>query len=45
MTMQLINKKGDIVERKLAFKRLEVPEDGDKSIADLEVMDIFKSIL
>ena len=36
MTMQLINKKGDIVERKLAFKRLEVPEDGDKSIAVFE---------
>ena len=36
MTMQLINKKGDVVERKLSFKRLEVPEDGDKSIAVFE---------
>ena len=36
MTMQLINKKVDIVERKLAFKRLEVPEDVDKSIAVFE---------
>ena len=36
MTMQLINRKGDVVERKLAFKRLEVPEDGDKSIAVFE---------
>lgn len=36
MVMQLINKKGDIVERKLSFKRLEVPEDGDKSIAIFE---------
>ena len=36
MTMQLINRKGDVVERKLAFKRLEVPEGGDKSIAVFE---------
>ena len=36
MTMQLINRKGDVVERKLDFKRLEVPEDGDKSIAVFE---------
>ena len=36
MTMQLVNKKGDVVTRKLRFKRLEVPEDGDKSIAIFE---------
>jgi outer membrane lipoprotein-sorting protein len=36
MTMNLINRKGDVVSRKLRFKRLEVPEDGDKSIAVFE---------
>ena len=36
MTMNLINRKGDVVTRKLRFKRLEVPEDGDKSIAIFE---------
>ena len=30
MTMELISKKGDVVTRKLKFKRLEVPGDGDK---------------
>ena len=32
MTMELISKEGDVVTRELRFKRLEVPEDGDKSI-------------
>ena len=32
MTMNLINRKGDVVTRKLRFKRLEVPEDGDLSL-------------
>ena len=36
MTMELISKKGDVVTRELRFKRLEVPEDGDKSIAIFE---------
>ena len=36
MTMNLINKRGDVVTRKLRFKRLEVPTDGDKSIAIFE---------
>ena len=36
MTMELISKKGDVVTRELRFKRLEVPEDGDKSIAVFE---------
>ena len=36
MTMNLINRKGDVVTRKLRFKRLEVPGDGDKSIAIFE---------
>ena len=36
MTMNLINRKGDVVTRKLRFKRLEVPDDGDKSIAIFE---------
>ena len=36
MTMNLINKRGDIATRKLRFKRLEVPTDGDKSIAIFE---------
>lgn len=36
MTMNLINKRGDVVTRKLRFKRLEVPDDGDKSIAVFE---------
>ena len=36
MTMKLINKRGDVVTRKLRFKRLEVPTDGDKSIAIFE---------
>ena len=33
MTMNLINKRGDVVIRKLRFKSLEVPDDGDKTIA------------
>ena len=36
MTMELISKKGDVVTRKLRFKRLEVPGDGDKSLAVFE---------
>ena len=36
MTMNLINKRGDVVTRKLRFKSLEVPTDGDKSIAIFE---------
>ena len=36
MTMNLINKRGDVVTRTLRFKRLEVPTDGDKSIAIFE---------
>jgi outer membrane lipoprotein-sorting protein len=36
MTMELVSKKGDVVTRKLRFKRLEVPEDGDKSISVFE---------
>ena len=36
MTMELISKKGDVVTRKLKFKRLEVPGDGDKSLAVFE---------
>jgi len=36
MKMDLINKKGDVVSRKLRFRRLEVPDDGDKSIAIFE---------
>ena len=36
MTMNLINKRGEVVSRKLRFKRLEVPSDGDKSIAIFE---------
>ena len=36
MTMNLINKRGEVVSRKLRFKRLEVPTDGDKSIAIFE---------
>ena len=36
MTMELISKKGNVVTRELRFKRLEVPEDGDKSIAVFE---------
>ena len=36
MTMNLVNKRGEVVSRKLRFKRLEVPTDGDKSIAIFE---------
>ena len=36
MTMNLINKRGDVVIRKLRFKSLEVPDDGDKTIAIFE---------
>ena len=37
MTMNLVNKRGEVVTRKLRFKRLEVPSDGDKSIAIFEL--------
>ena len=37
MKMDLINKKGDVVSRKLRFRRLEVPDDGDKSLSLIHI--------